>query len=70
MTMEKYSVDDQTLLLNLQNEEGQLMTRVSQILCDPFHSDGAELATAESRLKDLRYRIDELRLKKIKAEEG
>ena len=70
MTMEKYSIDDNALTLELQNEEGQLMARVAQMLGDPLRADDVELSRCNSRIADLRCKIDELRAKKNQTEVG
>lgn len=61
--MEKYSIDSDTLLLDLQNEEGQIMAKISAWMSHPLKDD-AELETLNRRAQDIRSKIDELRSKK------
>lgn len=64
MTMEKYSVDTDTLLLDLQNEEASLMKEIGQCMSNPFGDDEGKQGRLENRFQEVRAKIEELRAKK------
>jgi len=70
MTMTKYSTDPSSLLLGMQNEEGQLMHRLASLMSDTLHQDDnqPEVQRIESRLHSLRYEIDQFHNQENKKE--
>jgi hypothetical protein len=62
--MEKYSLDKDTLLASLREEEGALMRKVSHYMMVPEKtaSEAATLAATENRLGQVRSKITELDL--------
>lgn len=62
MTMEKYSQDDDMLLKQLQDEEHQLMQKVSAIMSmsDKTASEEESLSSTENRITLVRNKIYDL----------
>lgn len=66
--MEKYSQDDDTLLLGLRDEEAQLMVKMGQFMSmgEKTASEQHQMGSVESRLGQVRAKITELDTKKPK----
>lgn len=64
--MEKYSQDNDLLLRQLQDEEHDLMRKVSLIMSSPEKtaSEEQDLSRTDQRLHQVRQKIDELRRNK------
>lgn len=58
MTMEKYSQDNDLLLEQLQNEEHDLMRKMSAFMTS--HEKTAEMSQVDQRLGQVRSKITEL----------
>jgi hypothetical protein len=64
--MEKYSQDDDALLLGLRDEEAQLMNEISRHMTVPEKTaaEAARIKNVEMRLGQVRSKITEMDLKK------
>ena len=62
MTMDKYSQDDDSLLLGLRDEEAQLMQKVQAHMCggEKTAAEEQDYRSTEGRLQSVRARITEL----------
>lgn len=68
MTMDKYSQDEDSLVLGLRNEEASLMQKVQEgmMKMDKTASEESEIRRAESRLAEVRAKITEIDLGRAK----
>lgn len=65
MSMDKYAVEDEELLVSLRNEEAQLMQEMQRLLSDPAKTANDRTVT-EQRLQAVRHKITEIDGKRSK----